>query len=263
MSAKASLPLAAVCVWAVVIGWARCQDWGSCLKGGKHKLAPGPEPLLQECQLYSDSEYKRGWKKQTVETRCEGFLKRMSCFYRCSPDAARWPHPSRPAAIQAVPLCLRFCQQWKEKFNKGNNETIKRWDRRYLLIKRMRFNKTVQINDSIKSWTSDKALVCVSQMYGGGRELCQSLWGDSFLAVPEEEGSCACLTLNASDREVMEDLQGQEGSPEELDTTKSGLPVRPAPCGQPRSATAPPLSGRRQRKRSIFIEDVEGSGSGF
>ncbi|MGH0185301.1 UNVERIFIED_CONTAM: hypothetical protein FKN15_017329 [Acipenser sinensis] len=123
MTAKASLPLAAVCVWAVVIGCARCQDWGSCLKGGKHKLAPGPEPLLQECQLYSDNACCSAlspvslddiyWDQcGSLSPRCEGFLKRMSCFYRCSPDAARWPHPSRPAAIQAVPLCLRFCQQW-------------------------------------------------------------------------------------------------------------------------------------------------------
>ncbi|MGH0162897.1 UNVERIFIED_CONTAM: hypothetical protein FKN15_043567 [Acipenser sinensis] len=123
MSAKASLPLAAVCVWAVVIGCARCQDWGSCLKGGKHKLAPGPEPLLQECQLYSDNACCSAlspvslddiyWDQcGSLSPRCEGFLKRLSCFYRCSPDAARWQHPSRPTAIQAVPLCLRFCQQW-------------------------------------------------------------------------------------------------------------------------------------------------------
>lgn len=44
--------------------------------------------------------------------RCEGFLKRVSCFYRCSPDAARWPHPDRRSYIQAVPLCHSFCRDW-------------------------------------------------------------------------------------------------------------------------------------------------------
>lgn len=44
--------------------------------------------------------------------RCEGFLKRVSCFYRCSPDAARWPHPHRRSYIQAVPLCHSFCRDW-------------------------------------------------------------------------------------------------------------------------------------------------------
>lgn len=44
--------------------------------------------------------------------RCKGFLKRVSCFYRCSPDAARWPHPHRRSYIQAVPLCHSFCRDW-------------------------------------------------------------------------------------------------------------------------------------------------------
>lgn len=44
--------------------------------------------------------------------RCEGFLKRVSCFYRCSPDAARWPHPHHRSYIQAVPLCHSFCRDW-------------------------------------------------------------------------------------------------------------------------------------------------------
>ncbi|MBN3283418.1 RBP protein, partial [Polyodon spathula] len=129
MSSKASLPLAAVCVWAVAIGWASCQDGGSCLKGGKP--APGPEPNLQECQLYSDNaccSADEGVKALglspaslddiywdqcgSLSPRCKGFLKRLACFYRCSPDAALWPHPSQPTAIQGAPLCLGFCQQW-------------------------------------------------------------------------------------------------------------------------------------------------------
>lgn len=92
----------------------------------------------------------------------------------------------------------------------------------------------------------------------------------------EEDGveghSCGCLTLSASDREVIAALRVQEGDPEELDTTKSGLPQYRAPCPpaqpQKRTATAPP-QGRKSsgnsvlRKRSVLTTDMEGSGSGF
>ncbi|KAG7279724.1 hypothetical protein CRUP_011656 [Coryphaenoides rupestris] len=128
-----------------------------------------------------------------LSSTCESFLKRVSCFYRCSPDAARWPHPRRHGHIQAVPLCHSFCRD------------------------------------------------------------------------------CA------SDRDVMAALRAQSVDPEELDTTKSGLPQYRAPC----QATPPPVqamppaaaqlarkAGRGGRvkaalqKRSLAVEDVEGSGSG-
>jgi len=144
-------------------------------------------------------------------------------------------------------------------------------------------------------------------MYQHGRDLCESLWGDAFMTVEDEEeeeeghidgvhgnhgnhgnhgdsthvgGStrpCGCLTLSASDRDVMAALRAQSVDPEELDTTKSGLPQYRAPCQAtppPVQATTPaaaPLArkaGRRGRvkaalqKRSLAVEDVEGSGSG-
>lgn len=59
------------------------------------------------------------WTNSTSSSRCEGFLKRVSCFYRCSPDAARWPHPHHRSSIWAVPLCHSFCRDWWEK-REGN-----------------------------------------------------------------------------------------------------------------------------------------------
>lgn len=124
------------------------------------------------------------------------------------------------------------------------------------------------------------ASVFVGQMYQHGRDLCESLWGDAFMTVEDDPGeedgveghSCGCLTLSPSDREVIAALRVQEGDPEELDTTKSGLPQYRAPCPpagpQTRSATATQQARRSSanavlRKRSVLTSDMEGSGSGF
>ncbi|XP_029946015.1 riboflavin-binding protein-like [Salarias fasciatus] len=114
---------------AALIGGIRSE--GVCLQDGKHKAAPGPEPHLSECGMYADnsccseehiqdvsylpsaSSKNEPWDKcGPLSAECEGFLKRVSCFYRCSPDAARWPHPQRRSYIQAVPLCHSFCRDW-------------------------------------------------------------------------------------------------------------------------------------------------------
>lgn len=122
-------------------------------------------------------------------------------------------------------------------------------------------------------------------MYQHGRDLCESLWGDAFMTVedePEDVGEagevgagggggsssgrpCGCLTLSPSDKDVMAALRAQQDDPEELDTTKTGLPQYRAPC-----KTKLPLQARGGRKgnsvlrkRSVIVDDVEGSGSGL
>jgi len=119
-------------------------------------------------------------------------------------------------------------------------------------------------------------------MYQHGRDLCESLWGDAFMTVEDEqedageagevgaEGGaggrpCGCLSLSPSDKDVMAALRAQQDDPEELDTTKAGLPQYRAPC----HTKLPPRarSGRKGngvlRKRSVAAEDAEGSGSGL
>lgn len=79
-----------------------------------------------------------------------------------------------------------------------------------------------------------------------------------------ENAPCGCLTLSASDRDKMAALKAQQDDPEELDTTKTGLPQYRAPCHTP---LPPPRTQRRGnsvlRKRSVGVEDGEGSGSGL
>ncbi|KAM6957089.1 retbindin [Aplochiton taeniatus] len=272
-----SLLLVCAYLSAALIGHVLCLE-GACLQNGKHKTSPGPEPHLKECKLYAEntccsdediqdlsspaSSFKNtNWDRcGSLSPACESFLKRVVCFYRCSPDAARWPHPHQKAYIQAVPLCHSFCRDWYDA---------------------CRLDMTCARN-----WARDPrgqnctgGCVQYQQMYQHGRDLCESLWGDAFMTVEDdvEEGGegaggrpCGCLSLSPSDREVMAALRAQEEDPEELDTTKSGLSQYRAPCHAklPRAATLPPQARRSKgnlvmRKRSVVVEDVEGSGSGL
>ncbi|KAJ7992735.1 hypothetical protein DPEC_G00281750 [Dallia pectoralis] len=278
-----SLPFVCAYLVAALIGHILCLE-GACLQDGRQKATPSPEPHLKECTIYAEnaccsendiqdlsptaSERNSPWDKcGKLSPTCEGYLKRVACFYRCSPDAARWTHPRRQSSMQAVPLCHSFCRDWYEA---------------------CRMDMTCARN-----WARDPRgqnctgnCVLYQQMYQHGRELCESLWGDAFMTVEDEEEEregvdgnsnsnagrpCGCLTLSPSDREVIAALRALEEDPEELDTTKSGLPQYRAPCHtkpQTKPATLPPQARRGKgnimmRKRSVIVDDVEGSGSGL
>ncbi|KAJ8264006.1 hypothetical protein GJAV_G00144030 [Gymnothorax javanicus] len=195
---------------------------------------------------------------------CEDFFKRAACFHRCSPDAARWPHPLKPGSVKGVPLCRSFCRAWFEACKA--DRTCAR-------------NRGSERGKRPQGKNCGGKCVTFQQMYQDGRDLCETLWGDAFVTVEDEpreekEGaSCGCLTLTASDMEVIAALRAQEEDPGELDTTKTNLPQYRAPCRAksqlPQSTTVPPQARTSNdniavvRKRSLFVEDVEGSGSGF
>ncbi|XP_036409163.1 riboflavin-binding protein-like [Megalops cyprinoides] len=270
---KDSMPLVVAYFSAALIGGAWCWG-GACLQDSRHKATPGPEPYLTECTLYADNSCCseegiqeivatpaiRGgsvpWDRCGPHSlSCEGFLKRLSCFHRCSPDAARWPHPQQPDAIQATPLCHSFCRDWFGAC-KADLTCTRDWARDW------------------KGVNCTGSCVPFQQMFRDGRDLCDRLWGDSFVTVEddgEERGSCGCLSLSPSDREVVAALRAHDEDPDELDTTKTGLPQYRAPCPMRRRAqvhTAPPQARRSNdnivvHRRSIVMDDAEGSGSGF
>lgn len=274
-------PLLLICVFlaAALIGGTRSE--GVCLQDGNHKATPSPEPNLTECSMYADdsccteeqiqdishvpsaSNQNEPWDKcGSLSPECESFLKRVSCFYRCSPNAARWPHPQRHSYIQAVPLCHSFCRDWFDA---------------------CRMDLTCARNWARDPRGQNCTGTCVQyqQMYQHGRDLCESLWGDAFMTVedePEEVGEardigeegevghpCGCLTLSPSDKDVIAALRAQQDDPEELDTTKTGLPQYRAPCQT--KLPVQPANDRKGnsvlRKRSVEVEDMDGSGSGL
>ncbi|NXY80812.1 RBP protein, partial [Alcedo cyanopectus] len=133
----------AVTLFAVITS-STCRKY-SCLQGGTHKLKPSPEPNLQECTLYSKSsccyadfteQLARSpvikinnsyWNRcGQLSKSCEDFTKKIECFYRCSPHAARWIHPNHTAGIQAVPLCQSFCDDWYEAC-KDDSICVRNW----------------------------------------------------------------------------------------------------------------------------------------
>ncbi|XP_064180055.1 retbindin [Anguilla rostrata] len=288
------LPLVLAYILASLIGWSRCHE-GACLQDGKHKATPGPEPHLKDCRLYADNACCSENDAQEIAASpvtkvddvvwgrcgalspsCEAFFRRAACFRRCSPDAARWPHPLDPASIQGVPLCRSFCRDWFEACKADLTCTGHRGGER---------KKGPRGNNCTGN------CVTYQQVYRDGRGLCETLWGDAFVTVEDEareekeekeEASCGCLTLSPTDGEVIAALRAQEEDPDELDTTKAGLPQYRAPCRAksqpppppPEGATPPPQAPQAPkartngdnavlRKRSLFVEDVEGSGSGF
>lgn len=76
---------------------------------------------------------------------------------------------------------------------------------------------------------------------------------------------CSCLTLSPSDKDVIAALRAQQDDLEELDSTKAGLPQYQAPCQTklPLQATIGRKGNSVPHKRSVVVDDVEGSGSGL
>uniref|UniRef100_H3AJ36 Retbindin n=2 Tax=Latimeria chalumnae TaxID=7897 RepID=H3AJ36_LATCH len=164
---------------------------------------------------------------------CEGYLKKLDCFYRCSPDAARWSHAENPATLIEVPLCLGFCNKW---FEACKNDLTCNWNWKTDMPKGLQENCTGDC-------------ITYGQMYRNAKHLCNNIWGDFFSVAKKP---CRCLSLNPADLRP---------SAEDSDTTKKGTGKPQRFC---KVASSPPINPRRDtiRRRSLFMEDVEGSGSG-
>ncbi|KAM9434122.1 LOW QUALITY PROTEIN: retbindin [Clarias gariepinus] len=249
--------------WASLVAFVWCRK-EVCLQDGLHKSKPGPEPSLKECSLYKMNSCcsEQDIANLTASTKgllwdrcgspspvCKEVLKRVICFYLCSPDATYWPHP-QGSSLRAVPLCHSFCRDWYE---------------------------VCKSDLTCADWSSDpRGLNCTGscmpyqQMYQHGRDLCESFWGDSFVAVEDEavkvKGHCCrCLNLNDSDQEVIAALRAQKDDLDKLDTTKHQENTL---CSHG-VATIPP-KGQWDHDKSVLhkrsapsVHDSEGSGSGF
>ncbi|XP_007905340.1 riboflavin-binding protein [Callorhinchus milii] len=230
----------------------------SCLAGRQHKGTPGPEADLHECPLYSDNACCRAeslkddlpnlpgarindfyWNRCGLfSPKCEQFMKQMACFYLCSPDTALWVHSINPTSLHNVPLCQGFCDQWYSACESDLTCT-KDW--------------LTEWKSNTSGSTCSGKCTPFGEVYKDGKDLCESMWGDSI-----KVRSCNCLNLNETDKGVIETLRRADSRE---DSTKRCLETE-APCRARRSSLLRKLR-RSVRKRSIFVEEMEGSGSGF
>ncbi|XP_072925237.1 riboflavin-binding protein-like [Hemitrygon akajei] len=221
----------------------------TCLATGSHKASPSPEPDLRDCPLYSknaccsaDTYDKMSTSPETaswnrcgpLSTKCEQFFKQLSCFYHCSPDTTIWANSNLSNHLLNVPLCPGFCSQWY-KACKNDLTCTRNWN------SGLRSSNATETN-----CTSE--CIPFSKMYKSGRDLCESSEGDSF-----KVRSCNCLNMDKDDEQVIKSvIQG--------DSTKVGVTAKPE-CREKRN-TMNKLK-LSIRKRSLFVEDIDGSGSGF
>ncbi|KAM4747892.1 retbindin [Rhinophrynus dorsalis] len=219
---------------------------GSCSPARKQKPTPSAEPSLGECLQYTKNACCSPdhlaalpitafpWGLcGPLSSRCELYVSRIQCMYLCSPHISAWGHPESASGIQRLPLCHGFCDQWYDACQE----------------------------DLICTGTSDTAncsqeCIQYKQLFGSGKQLCDNIWGDALVAVTEP---CNCITPLDQGADP-----SQNSTPEDLDTTEEGPSGSPAPCSQePHKINLQKRVKQALRKRSIFVEDVEGSGSGF
>ncbi|XP_051898201.1 riboflavin-binding protein-like [Pristis pectinata] len=221
----------------------------TCQATGSHKASPSPEPELHDCPLYAknaccsvDTNNKMSISPETaswnrcgpLSPRCEQFFKQLSCFYHCSPDTTIWANPTLSNHLLNVPLCHSFCDQWY-KACKNDLTCTRNWN------SGLKSSNATQTN-----CTSE--CIPYSKMYRNGRDLCESTDGDSF-----KVRSCNCLNMDKNDEQVIKALTLE-------DSTKVGANGK-LPCREKRS-----IMNKLKlsiRKRSLFVEDIDGSGSGF
>ncbi|XP_044297630.1 riboflavin-binding protein-like [Varanus komodoensis] len=176
-----------------------------CLKGVGHKLRPTQEKDLKECFIYKESSCCYAeiteelahspvikvnttyWNRcGNLSNLCESYMKKMECFYRCSPHTARWAHSQYAGAIQSVPICQSFCDDWYEAC-KNDLTCVSNW----LMDWKIDANGENHCKNECISY---------SEMYVNGTDMCEKMWGESLKV---SNSPCLCLRLNEMDNAVI------------------------------------------------------------
>ncbi|XP_054835837.1 riboflavin-binding protein-like isoform X2 [Eublepharis macularius] len=118
---------------------------------------------------------------------CESYMKKMECFYRCSPIAVYWAKSNYSAAIESVPICQKFCDGWYEACK----------------------NDFTCVNNWLTDWEIDEKgenrcrnkCIPFNQMYNNGTDMCENMWGNSLKA---NNSTCDCLNLNENDSQYVQ-----------------------------------------------------------
>ena len=192
---KASKLLVVVCLLLMSAECSGRRD--KCLPGENHKDAPSAEDSMQACQAYKEnscctSDFTRrlanppirkignfSWTQcdNTLSRKCEEFMVNVECFYRCSHNTVLWKNPYYPSAILKAPVCAGFCDDWFDAC-KDDLTCAKNWI--------TDFNMTANGENTCK-----QPCETFREYYNDGKDLCESMWGSSFVYRETD-----CLQLN-------------------------------------------------------------------
>ncbi|NWH71278.1 RBP protein, partial [Piaya cayana] len=245
----------AVTLFAVITSSA-CKKYG-CLEGDTHKPKPSPEPELRACTLYSQSSCCNAdfteqlahspvikvknsyWNRcGQLSESCEDFMKKIECFYRCSPHAARWIQPNHTAAIRSVPLCQSFCDDWYEAC-KDDSICVRNWLTDW------------EWDENGENHCKDECIP-YSKMYANGTDMCRNMWGDSFKV---SKSSCRCLQMNEKDKVAIKYLLS--GSSEESSSSSSSSDSSSSSSGGSSSGSSSSSSSSEERACQKKLRKIE------
>jgi len=184
------------------------------MEGAVYKPRPTQEKYLQECTLYAKSaccyaditeELAHSpvikinttfWNRcGNLSKMCETYMKKIECFYRCSPYAAHWAHPEYAAAISSVPICQMFCDNWYEACKKDLT-CVSNWLTDW------------EIDEKGENHCKNECIP-YSEMYANGTDICENMWGDSLKI---SDSSCLCLEMDEMDPKAIELIQDRSSS---------------------------------------------------
>ncbi|XP_067423833.1 riboflavin-binding protein-like [Emydura macquarii macquarii] len=199
-----------VVLFFAILATSTCKK-DRCLEGGIHKPRPSPEPDMHECTLYSESSCCYAnfteqlahspvskvsnvyWNRcGSLSKSCEDYMKKIECFYQCSPHAADWMNSNYTAAIDFVPLCQNFCDDWYEAC-KNDSTCIRSWITDW------------EWDDNGENHCKNECIP-YNKMYANATDMCQSMWGDSFKV---SNSSCLCLQMNEKDAVAIKYLSSE------------------------------------------------------
>ena len=183
------------------ISCANAHNGQKCLEGGKHKAAPSAESgNFTACSAYKNksccaAEFTKqlaspvtrignfSWTPcGNLTKRCEAFMVKVECFYRCSPNAAFWSKPTVANAFSKAPLCSDFCDSWFDAC-KDDLTCAKNW--------LADFNFATSPSSCKANTTCDK----MSAVYTNAEGLCNNIWGESFVYKKSQKAN-DCLKLD-------------------------------------------------------------------
>ncbi|XP_053326334.1 riboflavin-binding protein-like [Spea bombifrons] len=190
-----------------------CQQ--SCLQRKDHKASPSPESGLHECLQYSESSCCYAnlteklahfpvvegddyyWDKcGNLSKSCEDYMKKLECFYQCSPLSSHWAHPNKSYALRHVPICQSFCDSWFEACQSD-----------LICARNWFFDWIIDENGN----HCKNECIPFNKMYANGTDLCQSAWDESFVV---SSSPCRCLDMTATDKNVIKYILDQDKSEE-------------------------------------------------